>query len=79
MYTAGRDFRVVVVVVINKNNNIYNSIWDRQRIYNSNIKINNVRESKKRMMTAKNYLAPNECFYAYFIYSYKKTKKIISK
>lgn len=63
MCAARRYFRVVVVIVINNNNNNnYNSVWDREHVYNSNIKIDNVRESKELMMIAKNYSAPMNVF-----------------
>ena len=79
MCAARRDFRVVVVIIINNNNdhnnNNCNSIWDSQHIYNDNIRTDNIRESKEPVMVAKNYLPHNECFYAYFIYSYNKLKR----
>ena len=73
-----RDFRVVVVTVEinNNNNNNCSNTWDRQHTHNGSIKTDNIRESKELMMVAKNQLAPNECFYAYyFIYSHKKLKR----
>lgn len=73
-----RDFTVVVVIVIINyyNNNNYISIWGRQHTHSGNINTYNIRESEELMMVAKNYLAPNECFYVhYFIYSYNKLKR----
>lgn len=79
MCAARRDFRMVVVIIINNNNhhnnNSCNSVWDRQHIYNGNIKTDSIRENKEPEMVARNYLIPNECFYAYFIYSYSKLRR----